>query len=70
MTVTLEAFSETAELELKVYSLIGQEMHKETISPFNGVKKFQLDLAKFPKGIYMVEISEGEKSRIKRVSVI
>jgi hypothetical protein len=70
VTITLEAFAETSELKLKVFSLIGQEMYTEQLSPFSGVKRFQLDLTRFPKGIYMVEISDGEKSRIKRVSVI
>jgi hypothetical protein len=70
VTITLEAFTETAELKLKVFSLIGQEMYTEQLSPFSGMKKFQLDLTRLPKGIYMLEISDGEKSRIKRVSII
>ena len=70
ITLTLDAIDESRPLTLKVYSLIGQEMHTETILPFNGVKKKQLDLSRFPKGIYMLEISNGDKSRIKRVSVI
>lgn len=71
VTLTLETLSETsAPLQLRVYSLIGQEMHTEMLSPFSGVKKMQLDLTKFPKGIYLLEISNGDKSRIKRLSVI
>jgi hypothetical protein len=70
LTLTMETFGETQALQLKVYSLIGQEMYSEALSPFNGVKQVSLDLSKFPKGIYMVEVSSGDKSRIKRVSVI
>lgn len=70
MTLTLEAIDENRPLQLKVYSLIGQEMYAETLMPFSGIKKHNLDLTKFAKGIYMLEISNGDKSRIKRVSVI
>ncbi|MEM1000387.1 MAG: T9SS type A sorting domain-containing protein [Bacteroidota bacterium] len=70
LTLTLETIDENRPLEMKVYSLIGQEMYTQTITPFSGLQKMQLDLTKFPKGIYMVEISNGDKSRIKRVSVI
>jgi hypothetical protein len=70
LTLTLETIDENRPLQLKVYSLIGQEMYTETVLPFNGVQKVQLDLTKFAKGIYMVEVSNGDKSRIKRVSVI
>jgi len=70
VTLTLETMDEfNGPMELKVYSLIGQEMKKESITPFSGVKKVQLDLSSLPKGLYMVEISNGDKSRIKRVSV-
>lgn len=70
LTLTLETFGETQALQLKVYSLIGQEMYTETLSPFAGSKQVSLDLSRFAKGIYMVEVSNGEKSRMKRVSVI
>lgn len=70
LTLTMETFGETQALQLKVYSLIGQEMYTESISPFAGLKQISLDLSKFPKGIYMVEVSNGEKSKMKRVSVI
>jgi hypothetical protein len=70
LTMTMETFGETQSLQLKVISLIGQEMYTETISPFAGFKQISLDLSKFPKGIYMIEVSNGEKARMKRVSVI
>jgi hypothetical protein len=70
LTLTMETFGETQTLQLKVYSLIGQEMYSEAVSPFSGYKQITLDLSKFPKGIYMVEVSNGEKSRSKRVCLI
>ena len=71
LTLTME-MSEGFEgpVTLKVYSLIGQEMMKENIAPFSGVKQMRLDLSSLPKGLYMVEISNGDKSRVKRISVI
>lgn len=70
LSLTIETFGETQNLQLKVYSLIGQEMYNQKLSPFSGVKQVSLDLSQFPKGIYMVEVSNGEKSKMKRVSVI
>lgn len=70
ITLTLEPVENTNRpMSLKVYSLIGQEMMTQTISPFSGIKKVSLDLSTLPKGIYMLEVSNGDKSRIKRVSV-
>ncbi len=70
VTLTIEtADLVNGPMTLKVYSLIGQEMMKKSITPFSGVKKVQLDLSTLPKGLYMVEVSNGDKSRIKRVSV-
>jgi hypothetical protein len=70
VTLTIETIDENSVLDLKVYSLIGQEMYSETLTPYNGVRKVSLDLTKFAKGIYMVEVSNGEKQRTKRVAVI
>ena len=70
ITITLEAIDETRSLELKVYSLIGQEMMQERIPSFSGSQKMEINLSTLPKGMYMIEISNGEKTRIKRVSVI
>ncbi len=70
VTVTLKATDITQELEFKVYNLLGQEMHAETLAPYNGIRQIDFDLSKFPKGIYMMEISNGKESRIKRISLI
>jgi Secretion system C-terminal sorting domain len=70
VTLTMETWGESLTLELKVYSLIGQEMYTESLSPFSGIKQVSLDLSKFPKGIYMVEVTNGERTKMRRVSVI
>ena len=71
LTLTLETLEDVnGPIEMKVYSLIGQEMKKETLMPFDGIKKIQLDLTNLPKGMYMIELTNGDRSRVKRVSVI
>lgn len=70
LTLTMETWGETQTLQLKVTSLIGQEMYTESLSPFSGTKQISLDLSKFPKGFYMIEVTNGERSKMKRVSVI
>ena len=70
ITLKIETIDQNAPLEMKVYSLIGQEMMRETIMPFEGLKEMRLDFTTLPKGIYMLQISNGKNARTKRISVI
>jgi Secretion system C-terminal sorting domain len=70
ITLTIRLTDPSQTVEFKVFNLIGQQMHTETITPFSGVRQVEFDLNKYPKGIYMIEISNGKESRIKRVSLI
>lgn len=70
ITLKLETLDGNKPLEMKVYSLIGQEMMKETIMPFDGLKEMRLDFSHLPKGIYMLQISNGSNAKVKRISVI
>ena len=70
LTVQIESLNNSSTLTLRVFSIIGQEMMKQTVNPFNGSKKIELDLHKLPKGIYMIEISNGKDAITKRISRI
>lgn len=67
LTISLEAFDNDQSLTLKVYSVIGQEMQSQRIAPFRGSKSLKMDLTKLPRGVYMVEVSNGKQSNSKRV---
>lgn len=70
IAISYEATDPTQVMNLKIYNLIGQEMYKESFAPASGIRKVELQLDDYPKGIYMIEISDGQKKRIKRISVI
>lgn len=70
VTVTFKAIDDQKPLQIRVSNLIGQEMYREEVTPVGGEQKMRLDLSSYPKGIYMIEMTDGANSRIKRVSVI
>ena len=70
LTVQIESLDNPTPYTLRVFSIIGQEMMKQEVNPFNGTKKIELDLHKLPKGIYMIEISNGKDAMTKRISRI
>ncbi|MBL4658162.1 MAG: T9SS type A sorting domain-containing protein, partial [Flavobacteriales bacterium] len=51
--------------ELKVFDNLGREIYRESLGPFNGVTKYQLDLSAFSVGIYNLHLitSKGVMSR-------
>ena len=69
-TVSMSSLDPNARLSLKVYSIIGQEMYSMEVNPFNGIQKVNLNLDKLPKGVYMVEISNGVQAKTKRITLI
>ena len=70
LNVLLDTFDDSKGLTLKVYNLIGKQLESHKIEPFSGEKVVNLDLSKFPKGFYMIEISNGNQVRTKKVTLI
>ena len=44
------------ELEIKIRSLIGEEVYSESLHQFSGEYMNQINLYNYPKGVYMLEI--------------
>lgn len=55
---------------IKVYNLIGREVYKEEISAPAGAYKASFDLHNFPKGVYMLEVANGNQRLTRRLSFI
>lgn len=70
LTISFSALDASKSLTLKIYNLIGKELYTESFSPFTGIREVKFNLSQYPKGMYMIEISDGKNSRIKRVSRI
>ena len=70
ITVAISTFELSQNLQIKVFNLLGQEMQSQNLAPFQGTTKVSLDLTKLPKGIYMVEVTDGMQKKSKRITVI
>lgn len=57
-------------IQIKVFNLIGREVYREEISPSIGEYKASFDLHNFPKGVYMLEVSNGNQRMTRRLSFI
>jgi len=54
---------------LEVRNMIGQSIYEELISDFSGSYNTQLSLSDYAKGIYIVSLSNGAESLIKKVAI-
>ncbi len=57
-------------INIKVYNLIGREVYREQISTQAGSQKTSFNLRNFPKGVYMLEVSDGNQRVTRRLSYI
>jgi hypothetical protein len=57
-------------IQIKVYNLIGREVFRERISTNDGAYKGSFTLRNFPKGVYMLEVSDGNQRLTRRLSFI
>ena len=64
------SFNEDQEISVRIYNLIGKEVLSEKVSNASGVYSRTLSLSDYPKGIYIIEISNGTQKQTKRVSYI
>lgn len=55
---------------IKVFNLIGKEVYRVDISGVAGDHKERVDLHNAAKGIYVLEISNGDKKQTRRLSFI
>ena len=66
---TVSFVSEEKEhLEIKVLNGLGETVYTRDIPNFKGIIKEQVDLSKFPAGIYFVNVMEGNRTKNVKVS--
>jgi hypothetical protein len=67
-SVKFQAVSQQEVIKIKVYNLIGREVHREVVSPSINESKITFSLRNFQKGVYMLEISQGNQRITRRLS--
>ncbi len=70
-SVTIEFnYQDEENLTIRVYNLIGKEILFERIGTSSGLYSKTIDLSDYPKGIYIIEVSNGTQKQTKRLSYI
>ena len=67
--VNIKFEGEKAPLTISLVSLDGKQMYTKTIDNFDGNYNGQLDLSKYPAGVYFVHLQQNEKQLSKQVVV-
>lgn len=57
-------------INLRVYNLIGKEVVNETIQQEEGLFKTSFHLEALPKGMYILQITQGDNKLTRRISFI
>jgi hypothetical protein len=58
------------EVFIKVFNLIGTEIIRQHTTAFSGDFRTAINLTTAPKGIYLLEVTIGEKKQTRRLSYI
>ena len=58
------------EITVKLFNLIGKEILVKNLQLFQGLNEESFTLNGKPKGVYILEISSGDKKEIRRISFI
>lgn len=61
--------SKSIDLTLRVMSTLGQTIDQRTISQLNGSSNQEFDFNHLPKGIYFIELSDGNQSITKKLII-
>lgn len=67
--VNIKFEGDKAPLTINIIGLDGKEMFSKTISNFGGTYNDQMDLSKYPAGVYIVNLKQGEKQLSQQVVV-
>lgn len=70
ISIRLEARQFADEITIKVCNLIGKEVYREKLNGYSGTYQNTITLDGQPKGIYILEVSNGKEKEIKRLSYI
>jgi Secretion system C-terminal sorting domain len=56
------------EITIEVFSVIGNRVEKQVIQA-HGEKTFTLNTSELPEGVYMLKVSDGKSSDVKRIRI-
>lgn len=68
VNINFEAVS-SANYSVKIINAIGQVVYEEALSNFKGIYTKQIDIQKYGKGVYMLNIGNGEVQQVQKLVV-
>ena len=67
VVIQYENHSGNRDLTVNILNMTGQKLFSETYSDFSGTFSKQLDLSKFAKGVYFIELRSGDAVETKKI---
>lgn len=69
-SVELNTTSPTLPISVKIYDLIGNVLYVKRVVASTGLGKEKIALDHLPKGVYLLEIGQGDRKKTLRLSYI
>ncbi len=70
ITININLDRQEETVTIKVYNLIGKTVFVQKINSFETELQEVINLSSNPKGVYILEVSNGEKKEIRRLSFV
>lgn len=70
ISISFSSIDKQDKIQIKIISLIGKEVYIHTLHDYTGTFNSQINLESAAKGIYMLEVSNGERKETRRFSII
>lgn len=69
-SLELRTHAETGIVRVRVYDLIGNELWSERYDLRTGIEQGRISIENHPKGVYLLEITNGDRKQTLRLSYI
>jgi len=70
ISVKIDLNQQEEHITIKIFNLIGKTVYVQKITTFDTKVQENINLGTQPKGVYILEVSNGEKKEIRRLSYV
>ncbi len=70
ISIKIDLNQQEENITIKIFNLIGKTVYVQKITTFETQVQENINLGTQPKGIYILEVSNGEKKEIRRLSYV
>lgn len=69
ISISFSSLHKHDKIQIKIISLIGKEVYLHTLHNYTGKYNAHINLERVAKGIYMLEVTDGEQKETRRFSI-